>query len=259
MLLDNTTTEGYIPRGSLMKAHGVLMLLAWILIFAVSFLIILSKDEDTKKKWWFWTIRALSIMAIVIMVIGIFLIVIANKDNSPPGLISSTYGMNVAHAVIGFITPLTVVAYLLLFHFIFQPNCTRKWPLFTAAFSFALFLCAAYAFVVFNVIFGLVLFQTGSAPVNTLFDNLPFVVFVFYLSFIHLLAVLTKMVLFIAVCCCAFCSTRCSCCYRASQCIRNKRRSFVWTFYMFCVIFTVVMMLLVMSFIIVSPDLGYIN
>ena len=35
VLHDNTSNAGYIPHSSLMKAHGVLMLLAWTLIFAV--------------------------------------------------------------------------------------------------------------------------------------------------------------------------------------------------------------------------------
>ena len=175
VLHDNTTNAGYIPRGGLVKAHGVLMLLAWILIYAVLVLFVSSRKRDfidlSRKNWWFQTIRALSITAVVVMVIGIFLV---NKNNSPPSLISSTCGLAISHAVMGYITPLTVVAYLLLFHFIFPPACTqtRSLCIITAV---MMGLCVAFAvlLVIIDVLLGLVLFQTGCVPVDPLNDNLP--------------------------------------------------------------------------------------
>ena len=59
------------------------------------------------------------------MLFGILLAIIANLDNNPPRLISSTCLDVVFHIVPGYIMPLAVVACLFLFHLVSSPTCTR--------------------------------------------------------------------------------------------------------------------------------------
>ena len=206
----------------------------------------------SRKNWWFQTIRALSIAAVVVMVIGIVLI--ANKDNSPPSLISSTCGNVICHAVMGYITPLIVVAYLLLFHFIFPPACTQLQPLCITMVLCVLCLIVALVLVIIDVVLGLVLFQTGCAPVDPLNDNLPAVLFLFFFFFLK----------FVMLCCLAFaeCQKRLAakaCCNCAGPCTPNKDRCFKWGLCVFMIVANVIVMLFIMILIIISPNLGYIN
>ena len=242
VLHNGTTNAGYIPRGGLIKAHGVVMMLAWLLIYIVLLLfasISLRKENSdlSRKDWWFQSIRKVSIATIVVMAIGLLLVIIANKDNHPPGLISSIYGMNVAHAVIGFIIPLIMATCLFLLHLIVPPFCTRKVPLCITVFTFTFFVIGAGVLAGTNLIIGLVLFQTGSAPVNPLNDNLIFVILAFSIAFMKLvLASLKPFRLFTNCCIVCCCLRRQNGNYHARAC----QRRWAW-FVVMCLIFLLIL------------------
>ena len=264
VLHDNTTNAGYIPRGGLMKAHGVVMMMAWLLIYVVLLLFASASfrkenNDLSRKDWWFQSIRKVSIAAIVVLAIGILLVIIANRDSNPPGLISSMYGMNVAHAVIGFIIPLLMATYLFLLHLIVPPFCTRKCPFSITVISFILLVIGASALAGTNFIIGLVLFQTGSAPVNPKYDNLIYVILALAIGFMKSVLVCLKQFQLLTnrciVCCCL---KRQNGNYHALVC----QRRWVWFVVMcliFLLIFGAVVMLVIMGLILASPDLGYFN
>ena len=218
-----------------------------------------ENSDLSRKDWWFQSIRKVSIAAIVVMAIGLLLVIIANKDNNPPGLISSIYGMDVAHAVIGCIIPLIVASYLFLLHLIVPPFFTRKVPFSITVISFTLLVMGASLLAGTNLIIGLVLFQTGSAPVNPKYDNLIYAILALAIVFMKSVLISLKRFQFII--------NRCivSCClkrqngnYHARACQR-RWAWFVVMCLIFLLIFGVVVMLAMMGLILVSPDLGYFN
>ena len=259
VLHDNTTNAGYIPRGGLIKAHGVLMMMAWLLIYVVLFLFGSAKKEYvidySRKNWWFQTIRAVSIMTIIIMVIGILLVIIANRDNSSHGLISSSCGFVTSHAVMGYITPLTLVAYLVLFHVIIPPNHFRSESFICIALLCGLCFFFALFMVILSGIFGLVLFQAGCA----LLDNLSLVLIVCLTFFLKYIALCAKIVFFIISGCCMKRDVKFPCCYRNCPCTPNKLMCFKWIVYLLIMVPIVIVMLVAMVFIAISPTLGYIG
>ena len=260
MLHNGTTNAGYIPRGGLIKAHGVLMMLAWLLIYVVPLLFASAylrkeiSNDLSRKDWCFQSIRKVIIATIVVMAIGLLLVIIANKDNHPPGLISSIYGMNVAHAVIGFIIPLIMATCLFLLHFIVPPFCTRKVPFSITVRTCSLLAIGAGVLVATNLLIGLVLFQTGSAPVNPMNDNLIFAILVLSFSFIKTVFYFLKLFCVLTSCW----LKRHNGSYHAHACQR-RWVCFVVTCFIFILIFDAVVTLVVMGLILVSPNLGYFN
>ena len=260
VLHDNATNAGYIPRGALIKAHGVVMMMAWLLIYVVPLLFGCAyfrkeiSEDLSRKDWCFQSIRKVIIATIVVVAIGILLVIIANKDNNPPGLISSIYGMNVAHAVIGFIIPLLMVTCLFLLHLIVPPFCTRKVPFFITVFTCILLMMGAGVLVATNLLIGLVLFQTGSAPVNPMNDNLIFAILVLSVTFMKTAFLSLKLFCFLTNCC----LKRHNGNYHAHAC-RRKCLCFAVMCFIFLLIFGVVVTLVVMGLILASPYLGYFN
>ena len=243
-----------------MKAHGILMMLAWMLIYVVLLLLVSARKEYvidySRKNWWFQTVRAVSIMTIVIMMIGILLVIIANRDNSSHGLISSSpCGSAIFHAVMGYIAPLTVVVCLVLFHVMIPPNHFRSKSFILIALLCVLCFVFAVSLVIFSVIFGLLLFQSGCA----LIDNLSLVLFVYLTFFLKFIAGCAKIVLVIIPNCCLKRHVWFPCCYRACPCTPNKLICFVWIVYLLMMAIIVIVMLVIMVLIAISPTLGYIG
>ena len=261
VLRDNTTSGGYIPRGGLIKAHGVLMMFAWLFIYVLIFLLgagILRKQnlfDISRENWWFKTFRALSIMTIVVMVIGIILVIIANRNNGSYGFLpSSPCGFAFSHAVMGYITPLSVVAYLVPFH-CFISSTRSKSFVHTMAVLFGLCFFLAISLVIMSGIFGLNLFQSGCALV----DNLSLFLVLFFPGILKCVVKCAKIFLVIAGCCRVKEHGMCSCCYRACPWSLNKLICFVYVLYLFLFVVTTIVMLFVMVFIIISPTLGYVS
>ena len=175
------------------------------------------------------------------MGIGILLVRIANRDNGSHGLISSSpCGFAVSHAVLGYITPLTLVAYLVLFHVIIPPNRFRSKTFFLIAVLCGHCLGFAVSLVILNGIFGLILFQAGCASI----DNFSLVLIVCLGLFIKFIAFCVKTVLqFIPICCTKRDDVSVPCCYRACPCTPNKLMCFTWIVYLLMMTIIVIVML----------------
>ena len=261
VLRDNTTSDGYIPRGGLIKAHGVLMMLAWLLIYVLLFLVGAGASREqnpiidiSKKNWWFKTFRALSIIAVVVMVIGIIPVIIANRDNSSHGFSSSSpCGFALSHAVMGYITPLSVVAFIVLFHCFIPQTRSRS---FVVSMVVLCGLCFGFSLslVIINGIFGLLLFQSGCA----LIFDLSLALILVLTGFLKLVYVCSKLFLIIAANCRVKEHGICSCCYRACPWSLNKLMCYAYVVYLFFFVVTTIVMLVVMVLIIISPTLGYV-
>ena len=143
--------------------------------------------------------------------------------------------------------PITMSTPHLLFRFIFPPTCTRLWLIFAVVLSIY-FVIISVALVTLDVLFGLLLFQTGCALVVS--DNIPFLLLAFLILFLKLVALCSNMVLK---------CVKVPYCYHACRCTPNKQICFLWGGRVFMIVTTVIVTLVIMVLIIASPNLGYIN
>ena len=168
VLHDNITTAGYISRSSLVKTHGVILLLVMIFYYGAKIVLPFTQRQSihhSRKTGLFKIFVVLCILTVVIMAIGILFAIIANLNNNPPRLISSTCPIVVIHTVFGYIMPLTVVAHLILFRCFSSPKRTLILYIYCPA--------AIVGFLGMTSSTGLFVFQSGCAFDVSFSDNFP--------------------------------------------------------------------------------------
>lgn len=75
-------------RPRLIRAHGILMLIAWPLMAVMAIFFAAWMRPALPNGEWFQIHRFLMSGSIVVAVVGFILIFVANRNNSPPGLIN---------------------------------------------------------------------------------------------------------------------------------------------------------------------------
>lgn len=90
--LNPSTTQGVIEADNsgprLIRAHGIMMLIAWPLMAVTAIFFAAWMRPALPNGEWFQIHRLLMSGSILVAVIGFILIFVANRNNSPPGLIS---------------------------------------------------------------------------------------------------------------------------------------------------------------------------
>ena len=86
--VDGGAVAGDVTRQRLVRAHGILMLIAWPLMAVLAIFFAAWMRPALPNGEWFQIHRFLMTGSIVVGVVGFVLIFIANRNNSPPGLIN---------------------------------------------------------------------------------------------------------------------------------------------------------------------------
>ncbi len=85
---DSGDVQGDPTREMLIRAHGILMIIAWPVMAVTAIFFAAWMRPALPNGQWFQVHRILLLGSILIGVIGFILIFVANKNNSPPGLIT---------------------------------------------------------------------------------------------------------------------------------------------------------------------------